>query len=238
MIPPTSIDGTDITGATIDGTDVTEITVDGQTVFTAGPSIPDSADLHAHYDFSLEDGSAPVPDQTPNGFDLTGSYSGIGRSINGVQAGEFSNDSLSVSFTAESQPNTIAMVAKLDFVGELEFFDGGSSFNLIRAENDGPFFNLEAGSGAEGLDGASADTNVHVFVALFDGTNSLLRIDGSQFSGDAGSNSLDGVTLGSRNGGGFNHDGLIGECLVYTQDKSSIFSDIENYLGSKWGITV
>jgi len=38
MIPPTSIDGTDITGATIDGTDVTEITLDGDTVFTAGPS--------------------------------------------------------------------------------------------------------------------------------------------------------------------------------------------------------
>jgi len=32
---PTSIDGTDITGATIDGTDVQEITVDGDTVFTA-----------------------------------------------------------------------------------------------------------------------------------------------------------------------------------------------------------
>jgi len=39
---PTSIDGTDITGATIDGTDVQEITVDGQTVFTAGTDIPDS----------------------------------------------------------------------------------------------------------------------------------------------------------------------------------------------------
>jgi len=37
---PTSIDGTDITGATIDGQDVQEITVDGQTVFTAGPSNP------------------------------------------------------------------------------------------------------------------------------------------------------------------------------------------------------
>jgi len=37
---PTSIDGTDITGATIDGQDVEEITVDGQTVFTAGPSNP------------------------------------------------------------------------------------------------------------------------------------------------------------------------------------------------------
>jgi len=33
MIPPTSIDGTDITGATIDGTDVQEITVDGDVVF-------------------------------------------------------------------------------------------------------------------------------------------------------------------------------------------------------------
>jgi len=38
MIPPTSIDGTDITGATIDGTDVQEITVDGDTVFSAGPA--------------------------------------------------------------------------------------------------------------------------------------------------------------------------------------------------------
>jgi len=37
MIPPTSIDGTDITGATIDGTDVQEITVDGDVVFTAVP---------------------------------------------------------------------------------------------------------------------------------------------------------------------------------------------------------
>jgi len=35
--PPTSIDGTDITGATIDGQQVQEITIDGQTVFTALP---------------------------------------------------------------------------------------------------------------------------------------------------------------------------------------------------------
>jgi hypothetical protein len=33
--PPTSIDGTDITGATIDGQEVQEITIDGQTVFIA-----------------------------------------------------------------------------------------------------------------------------------------------------------------------------------------------------------
>jgi len=33
--PPTSIDGTDITGATIDGQEVQEITIDGETVFSA-----------------------------------------------------------------------------------------------------------------------------------------------------------------------------------------------------------
>jgi hypothetical protein len=40
--PPTSIDGTDITGATIDGQDVDEITIDGQTVFSPGADIPAS----------------------------------------------------------------------------------------------------------------------------------------------------------------------------------------------------
>jgi len=50
--PPTSIDGTDITGATIDGQDVEEITVDGQTVFSSGPS--------AFYHLGGFDGSAEV----------------------------------------------------------------------------------------------------------------------------------------------------------------------------------
>jgi len=51
---PTSIDGTDITGATIDGTDVQEITVDGDVVFTAGPTFQDpvaKSSLVAWYPF-------------------------------------------------------------------------------------------------------------------------------------------------------------------------------------------
>jgi len=50
-MPPTSIDGTDITGATIDGTDVTEITVDGQTVFTAQTLPVAYSNLVAWYPF-------------------------------------------------------------------------------------------------------------------------------------------------------------------------------------------
>jgi hypothetical protein len=48
--PPTSIDGTDITGATIDGQQVQEITIDGQTVFTAAPEIPPSGEARWTFD--------------------------------------------------------------------------------------------------------------------------------------------------------------------------------------------
>jgi len=63
---PTSIDGTDITGATIDGTDVTEITVDGQTVFGAVPG-----SLIAHYTFDDADTSGSTAKDVVGGFDGT-----------------------------------------------------------------------------------------------------------------------------------------------------------------------
>jgi len=49
--PPTSIDGTDITGATIDGQEVQEITVDGDTVFTAEQLPVSYSNLVAWYPF-------------------------------------------------------------------------------------------------------------------------------------------------------------------------------------------
>jgi len=69
MIPPTSIDGTDITGATIDGTDVQEITVDGDVVFSASPQINNFpvaySNLIAWYPFdSAEYGGSNADDVT------------------------------------------------------------------------------------------------------------------------------------------------------------------------------
>ena len=65
---PTSIDGTDITGATIDGTDVQEITVDGDVVFSAGPTGPVPvaySNLIAWYPFdSAEYGGSNADDVT------------------------------------------------------------------------------------------------------------------------------------------------------------------------------
>jgi len=53
---PTSIDGTDITGATIDGQDVEEITVDGQTVFLSAFSHFDDFDSNTLSDYEIYDG--------------------------------------------------------------------------------------------------------------------------------------------------------------------------------------
>jgi len=116
--PPTSIDGTDITGATIDGQDVQEITVDGQTVFTAKPPLPPSA-IH-QYNFDEGSGSTAFDnigskDASINGANFTSNSSlvgGFGLSFDGiddfVDAGSplntllrtGSNDSFSLAITA------------------------------------------------------------------------------------------------------------------------------------------
>jgi hypothetical protein len=69
-MPPTSIDGSEITGATIDGQDVSEITVDGQTVFTA---IPDSVvnNLLFRYKFEDDSDTTTAVDESDNNNDGT-----------------------------------------------------------------------------------------------------------------------------------------------------------------------
>jgi hypothetical protein len=84
MMPPTSIDGTDITGATIDGTDVQEITVDGDTVFSAGPPfIVAAGNLIAWYPFTNQ-----ADDETRTG-------------------GILDNQGISVGDSTDYSPNTI-----------------------------------------------------------------------------------------------------------------------------------
>ena len=69
MIPPTSIDGTDITGATIDGTDVQEITVDGDVVFSAAPPTPSGSVFRTQ-----DDTSTSVTDKRGLKIAVGGSY--------------------------------------------------------------------------------------------------------------------------------------------------------------------
>lgn len=215
-----------------------DVEIDGGS-FGLATAIPDSGDLQAHYDFSEEDGSTPVTDQSGNGHDLSGSYSGVSRDINGVQAGDFdgTDDNLTVSFSAESQPNHIFIVAQADSIsGNESPFDADTAVDqLIFATGSSNNWAINSGDTVE--DG-SADTSAVIISGLYNGASSAIRVNGVESTGNAGTASLDGISLGARGDGTNPFDGTIGEVLVYPQDKSGIVSDVESYLSDKWGITL
>jgi len=123
MMPPTSIDGTDITGATIDGTDVQEITVDGQTVFTAAP--PGAFDI-TQLNTSVVN-TLSVPNAFPFGpeFDDTGTTLYV-SSIKG--GGPIYEYSLSTPFDLSSagSPSTLSTVQSE--TPDIAFNDDGTEF--------------------------------------------------------------------------------------------------------------
>jgi len=92
MMPPTSIDGTDITGATIDGTDVQEITVDGQTVFTAGPLIIDDFESNNLTAYSAEVNQYEI---VSGGDAIDGSFSLQSKNADFFEDGIYSTSGLS-----------------------------------------------------------------------------------------------------------------------------------------------
>jgi hypothetical protein len=208
-------------------------------------AIPDSGDLQARYDFSQEDGTTPVVDQTGNGYNLTGDYQGVSRSINGVQAGEFTDSTttnLSVSFSGDlSEPYHVFAVVNYDTTGFKVWFDGKTKFEAGLYEfTDG--WRLFQGNTV--INGGTRDTNTHVWNARFaNDTNQddRLRLDKGnevQVTGQAGQTDLSGIVLGSRGDNSDYFDGLIGEVLVYQTDKTAIETEIEDYLIGKWGVTI
>jgi hypothetical protein len=108
MIPPTSIDGTDITGATIDGTDVQEITVDGQTVFTARPGLGDlvaAGDLIAWYPMQNTNNDTSIAvDETKSGglLDTAGITVGDSSDYSATAVGNISYDTGSGVYDLDS----------------------------------------------------------------------------------------------------------------------------------------
>ena len=250
MIPPTSIDGTDITGATIDGTDVQEITVDGDVVFSSGPDIPDSGDLHARYDatqLGLSNNATVTTwaDETANGYDLTtgNAPTYIANGINGNPVVRFDgvDDFLQTDWPDISQPNHIFIAFQLVNVQtttENVIYDSFTSTNRHVFVQDGVSGGWTLFSGIN-LRGGSADGNPHIHSHLFNSSNTELREDGTDiFNGNSGGQSMDGITLGARVDGGIPTNVDIGEILVYPQDKSGIQTQVENYLGNKWGISI
>jgi len=181
-MPPTSIDGTDITGATIDGTDVQEITVDGQTVFSAAVDILDSVVDN------FEDAQADPAGVYETGQTLDDYYSGFdGASL------------VSVSGDHVRQTNTVFAGAQA-----LEMNSGGASTGIVSHSGDGLNRYFQQGETLEARvyhNGTSTTLGRAAFIYFGVPSNDSPRTNGFRAEAKAGDDST--IRLGKFSGGSF-----------------------------------
>ena len=82
------------------------------------------------------------------------------------------------------------------------------------------------------------DSNFRQYTIVFNGSSSSARRDKSAYlSDDAGTNTMNGITLGRRNTDTGYGDPDIGEILIYEGAlDNSVRDSIEDYLATKWGL--
>jgi len=224
--PPTSIDGTDITGATIDGQEVQEITVDGQTVFTAA-----EPKLIARYKFdntlndsvgsndaSLNSGSQSFTTDAEVGSHAR-DYNATGfDSINSVVDG-LSEFSLTAYVKPRSVGSNFRMIMRKDSGG-----DGGLyGFNLNDSGQVRVF--------TKDIIGPILTANTYTHLCLtFDSQSIQLFVDGTT-EGTAttnripasGTTSTNRFEFGGEALGGFSaYDGLIDDVRFYNKALSGV----------------
>jgi len=225
MIPPTSIDGTDITGATIDGTDVQEITVDGDVVFSAGPPAPIAALHQYRFEGNVNDsiGNADGSDQTSSGYSndaAEGSQAKIFDGTDTVDISSVPNIGYEHSITFSIKTTQSGDTTILDFrptnvvggTGELGVFDFGSKFGLFDENSFRPFFNESLAR-----DGSYHDITISFFgedddyVAYLDGQR--------QNSGFTTGYEITGLNkvIGEKREGGGGFDGLLDNLIIHSR---------------------
>jgi hypothetical protein len=95
-----------------------------------------------------------------------------------------------------AQPNTVFVVGRGSTAGA--FVDGGvdTSHRHLIQRIIGPVWGISAGTG---LTGGTADSDFHVFTAVFDGAASRFLVDGATtLEGNAGAQALEGLAIGAR----------------------------------------
>jgi len=238
---PTSIDGTDITGATIDGTDVQEITVDGDVVFSAGAALPTQGLLH-QWDWSAASSTTSFVEDLAGSAAATGSFNGFGT-INGKQSGNFDTSQIfqATGLNPYGDDRIIATVFQSDpfaTTSDNQFIWDSNDFNNPiphwndKNNEDYVFFQ------GNFLFGSAADANPKISLMQID-TTDIMRINGTQVvSGNSGSTSPTTLRFGLARDGTQPLLGQIGEVLMYELSNAPSFADIENYLAAAWGITI
>jgi len=248
MMPPTSIDGTDITGATIDGTDVTEITVDGDTVFTAGFGVPNSAIARYTFDNNDTSGSTAIDVWGSNDGTINGPTTGIAGSTQTYDTGqayEFDGTNDFVTTNADSQ---IEGLGAFSVAGWMYIEDNNANNMLASIDNvsnnrtfllqystgagNAPRFSVDTTGGYQQADGSTQvnEQEWYHYAGTYDGSTSKVYLDATE----EGSGSISG-TLESgpanfeigRRGDNNNHcEGRISDVRVY--DKALSSTEVSN----------
>jgi len=218
MSPPTSIDGTDITGATIDGTDVQEITVDGQTVFTAETLPVAYSNLIAWYPFdssfyggsnaddatalfnSGQSGDSTAYDGTVSGATYQSS-GGVTDIKAGANSGAFdfdgSNDYIStgINNTVISNPLSICAWFDIDSTGRNPIVSNrlgtGTTPHFVFRYFGGANVFIDPGAGAFAISGPDDGVGAyHHMVFTSDGSTMRLYYDGNPTPVDSRSSNV------------------------------------------------
>ena len=158
---------------------------------------------------------------------------------NGKAAVQFDgvNDYLKNTSIVSNQPNTYFVTAKYNLLAVLNrLFDGGVSGttrnSMFQNANRFQYF------GGLTLTGASEDNNQNLHYLLANGTSSEAATNGlTAYTGDTGSQNLNGLTLAARWDGAANFsDIVIQELVMYGSDQSTNRTGIETNINSHYNI--
>jgi len=255
MIPPTSIDGTDITGATIDGADVQEITVDGQTVFTAvqppafaihqwkmdegsGTTVADSI---GSLDATLENGAGWATDSQAVGGTVT-DYDGSNDYAEVTGSSSFYEPSFAIGVTAEFDDNNRSPIINKGLTSAAPD-NSPAAFDLTRVDDQRVFWRIIQDSTDTRIDTeflGTTPTNQKVrFFVISDTVRTALFIDGDK-KDESGPITIDNINSPIEFGGdttGINQyytNGKLDNIIFYANSTISDTVATEDYNRQPW----
>ena len=217
-------------------------------VAAGGPWTPASLALTAWFDAAdaatITSSAGKVSqwaDKSGNGYHLTQATDSLRpvtgtRTLNGLNVVDFTADILARTGLTIGSPVTVALVGALDTVASYHYFGTLNTATSSAAIGHGDAQKWTAYNGAL-LYGSARDLNPHVLVGVFNGAASSLRVDSASTTGNTGSGTHNGITLGSLDGGTtFGIDGFIAEYIVATGVLTGPQIDsLAGYLKTKWG---
>lgn len=177
-------------------------------------------------------------DLSGNGYHLgtaTGSPTTGSRTIGGLNAIDFASARMSVDIPDQTQPLTVYFVLQSDVTADssptkYEFLGYDPS---VGGTDMGQIFDEWTAGNLESLIGV--DGTAHIVGAVYNGASSVIWVDSTEVTGNAGTSGLNKIHIGNRGNDGAAFDGAIGHGLFYTAaHDATTRSAVRTLLQAQW----